>query len=203
MVDDGRPSVADLCAGLDRVRYVRLKHTATTGAKLNIGIRHAHGVILQKWDDDDYYHPDFLRLALSHLPRRESERTIVAWCCFLALFPGETCLHHSGHGLQVGGTLCFYRRLWQRRPFRDISLGQDMWFLRDHKPRIVRVCAPEYYIVLRHGRNTWTRIDEDWSTDEYYRSQPVYRKRLGELVHPRDLSFYRSLRWGKSPITAD
>src|SRR5215510_9238647 len=85
IVDDGKESVADLCHGLPRVRHVQLYRPATTGAKLNISIRRARGEVIQKLDDDGYYHPGFMKLAVARLPLRASVCTLVAWDCFLIL----------------------------------------------------------------------------------------------------------------------
>jgi glycosyltransferase involved in cell wall biosynthesis len=142
IVDDGRDSVGDLCQGVPRVRYIRLYRPATTGAKLNIGIERARGEILQKLDDDDYYHRDFLKLAVARLPSRTSARTLVAWDCFLILMAGETRLRHSGHGWESGGTFCFYRKLWEHRAFRDVAKNEDYWFVYDHRPRIGAYVPP-------------------------------------------------------------
>jgi glycosyltransferase involved in cell wall biosynthesis len=195
VVDDGKESVADLCHGLPRVRHIQLYRSATTGTKLNIGIRRARGEVIQKLDDDDYYHPDFLKLAVARLPRRTSVRTLVAWDCFLILIAGEPYLRHSGHGWEAGGTFCFYRKLWQRKPFRDLAKDEDYWFVYDHRPRIRRVCAAEHYILVRHGRNTWQfRAGEP--VDEFFRTLGRYRKSLETLVPDEDLGFYRSLTNG-------
>jgi glycosyltransferase involved in cell wall biosynthesis len=163
-----------------------------TGTKLNIGIQHSSGDVIQKLDDDDYYHPDFLKLALARLPSQPSERTLVAWDCFLILFGGESKLLHSGHGWEAGGTFCFYRKLWQRKPFRNVAKNEDYWFIYDHRPRIRRVCAAEQYIVVRHGRNTWTSIGGH-NVDAYLRAMPPYEKLLESLVPAEDAAFYRSL----------
>lgn len=193
IVDDGRDSVADLCEDIPRVRYIRLHRPSTTGTKLNIGIERARGEILQKLDDDDYYHPDFLKLATKRLPSRTSTRTLVAWDCFLILTAGEIRLRHSGHGWDAGGTFCFYRQLWQQKPFRDIAKDEDYWFVHDNRPRIRRVCAAEYYILVRHGRNTW-QLRSGERVDSYFRSLPLYPKLLDELVPPQDFAFYSSLQ---------
>ena len=74
VLDDGEQSVEKLCSGLPRVRYVRLDQPTLTGTKMNIGVAHAQGNILQKLDDDDYYHPDFLQLAVKHLPINAREK---------------------------------------------------------------------------------------------------------------------------------
>ncbi|MEX2264217.1 MAG: glycosyltransferase family 2 protein [Bryobacteraceae bacterium] len=194
VVDDGEEPVGQLFQPTDRIVYVRLNRPASLGTKMNIGIARARGSVLQKMDDDDYYHPEFLETAVSHLA--EGDRNIVAWDCFLVLFAGEREARFSGHGWASGGTLCFSRRLWERAPFRDAPRSVDRWFLTDHEYRITPVCAAERYLVVRHGRNTWTRMDE-YDTDDWLQALPIHPKPLEELMSEADAVFYRGLRYDR------
>jgi glycosyltransferase involved in cell wall biosynthesis len=193
VVDDGEQSVAADCAGVDRVRYVRLDQPASTGAKLNIGVEHARGDILQKLDDDDYYHPDFLNIAAAHAPRENRDSCVVSWDCFLILIVGDGQLRYSGHGWTLGNSLGFTRKFWARAPFRDLARGSDSSFLRDQPGALVRVCAPEHCIVIRHGANTWTDMRSGESVEDYFRRFPVYGKKLAALLPEEDRNFYESL----------
>lgn len=195
VVDDGEESVAGLCSGLPRVRYVRITRPIFTGTKLNIAIGYARGDIIQKLDDDDYYGPDFLKIAVSRLPLTFATPALVAWDCFLVLFAGDSCVRHSGHGWRVGGTLCFHRKLWQRRPFRDVPKSEDHCFQIDHQPTVLPVCAPEQYMVVRHGGNTWNKMEGGETADSYLRRQSTRPWPLEAVVPPEDLAFYRSLKW--------
>jgi glycosyltransferase involved in cell wall biosynthesis len=192
VVDDGDRPVARLCPPSPRVRYVRLTHSTPTGTKLNIGIDQAQGTVIQKLDDDDYYHPDFLSVAVSRLPHNQ-KHCLVGWDCFLVLRAGEERLRHSGHGWVAGGTFCFPRELWRRTKFRDIAQNEDARFLEDLQPEIVPVCAPEHYILVRHGRNTWQRMDESQTVDDFIRTLPEYAKPLRAVVEPSAVAFYRSV----------
>jgi glycosyltransferase involved in cell wall biosynthesis len=192
VVDDGTGNVSDLCTGVPGVRYLRLRKPTLLGTKLNIGIEHARGPILQKLDDDDYYHPDFLQTAISHLPARPSSRAMVAWCCFHVWFAGRRTVRFSGHGWQAGGTLCFYRDLWTHKPFRDIPQSVDSCFIHDHAPRLIRVCAPRQYLLVRHGANTWNQMSVG-TADHYLSRKTKSAGLLRDFVDPADLPFYRSL----------
>jgi glycosyltransferase involved in cell wall biosynthesis len=194
VVDDGEERVEHLCAGLYRVRYIRLDEPATLGKKLNIGIQHAEGTTIQKLDDDDYYHPDFLERAISALAHTNPARTLVAWDCFSILLVGEKQARYSGHGWAAGGTLCFHRALWARGSFRDVPSQVDTFLIQDHRPSIVKVCAPELYMLVRHGRNTWTQMSDGADVNAYFRRLPLYSKPLDDFVEPLDARFYRSLK---------
>jgi len=191
VVDDGEEPVEKTCSGLDRVRYMRLRRPTPTGTKLNIGIDRARGQILQKLDDDDYYHPDFLKTAVTHLEAAEWDRAVAGWDCFLILLAGELQARFSGHGWMAGGTLCFSRELWERAPFRDVPVNEDYWFLQDHEAEQIGVQAPELYLLVRHGGNTWMQFDNGFPVDEFVQSFPLYRKPLEELVDAPTLAFYR------------
>jgi glycosyltransferase involved in cell wall biosynthesis len=191
VVDDGEESVESLCQGLFRVRYVRLNERTSLGSKLNRGIEEAKGELIQKLDDDDYYHPEFLERGVNWL-LRGPEQSIVAWDCFQILLAGEDRVRLSGHGWAAGGTLLFPRTLWQKAPFRNVPRGVDYWFLQDHPGALRKICAPELYLLVRHGGNTWTTMRGS-SVDDQFNRLPRGRK-LAEAIEPLDEALYRSLR---------
>ncbi len=190
VLDDGDPPGADICAGQPRVQYVRCESPASIGAKMNLGIAGSRGTVIQKWDDDDYYGPDFLRLAVENLMSGPADNSLVAWDCFLILAAGDDFIRFSGHGWTTGATLCFPRTLWEKCAFRDVNLGADACFLRDHDAQIIRVCAPEQFMVVRHGANTWNVLPERHRVDDYLRERGRYRKPLEAYLAPEDIAFY-------------
>src|ERR1051326_7484665 len=201
VVGDGAEPGGAQCGGLEAVRYVRLPGPASTGAKLNTAIEHARGDLLQKWDDDDYYHSDFLKTAVSHMPIENRDHCLAAWDCFLILIAGEGRLRFSGHGWTIGNTLLFTRRFWAKAPFRDVSRGVDTHFLRDRQGNLIRICAPEQCIVVRHGRNTWTDMRSGEPVDHYFRRFPFYKKPAAEILEPQDWAFYETLPPAESSVT--
>jgi hypothetical protein len=127
------------------------------------------------------------------LPPTERDRTLVARDCYFILLAEEQRVRYSGHGWTAGGTFCFGRELWQRIPFRDIEKNEDYWFLVDHDPHVIAICAPEQYWLVRHGGNTWTMMDGE-ATDDYMRSLPFREEPLEAFLRPEDCAYYRSLR---------
>jgi glycosyltransferase involved in cell wall biosynthesis len=198
VIDDGDAPIRELCLDHRRVRYIRLPVPTSTGTKLNIGIASAAGDILQKFDDDDYYHPRFLETALAHLPKKNRDRSIVAWDCFLAVEKGDPQVRFSGHGWKVGATLCFTRALWERHPFRDVPRSVDSWFLKDHgRAKVIRVCAADYFMVVRHGRNTWTHFSDGQRVEDYFRKLARDPRPVERIVSRRHAEFYRKLAAGR------
>lgn len=177
-----------------RIRYLRVEDAATLGEKLNAGFATAGGQIFQKLDDDDFYAPDFLETASAALLSASNLRALAAWEGFLVLFAGRPELRFSGYEWRSGGTFCFHRQLWEHTKFRPAGRGVDRCFLEDSRPLLVRVRAPESYIVLRHGSNTWQTSRQGRRVDEYFARQPVYGKTLEEIAGPEAAAFYRSLR---------
>lgn len=200
VVDDGEEPVSDLCAGLSRVRYIRVETPTALGAKLNIGIEEARGNIIQKLDDDDYYDPEFLRIAANALTQGKPGN-LVCWDCFLVFLAGEKNARFSGHGWAVGATLCFERESWREKPFRNLPRNVDFWFLQDHEGEQTRVCAPEYFMVVRHGVNTWKGERDETEVDTHFRTLPEYRTSLSVLLDAQDALFYRSLEPISNPRT--
>ena len=196
VVDDGERPVEEFCLGQPGVRYIRLPEFTVLGAKLNLGIDHCRGSVIQRWDDDDYYPPAFLERAVAHLG---AVNTVVAWDCFLVLIAGDGCLRYSGHGWAAGATLCFHRELWQHKPFREVPTREDHWFLTDTGRSIRRVCEPELFVAVRHGGNNWTTVSAGYSVDDYFRERPPYPKPLHEVIQPADWAFYDALARGEAP----
>lgn len=192
VVDDGEVSVEPLCAD-DRIRHVRLSKPAPTGSKMNIGFAQARGEIFQKLDDDDFYHRDFLGIAAEALRLAGIRKAIVAWNCFLVLYPGEDRLLYSGTGWRAGATLCFPRELWLQTPFQDSTGREDALFLEDANAATLAVRAPEHFVVIRHGRNTWRRTRMGRDVESWLRSFQEYPKRPAEVLGEANARFYREL----------
>jgi glycosyltransferase involved in cell wall biosynthesis len=189
VVDGGDDPVEELCAGRALVRYVRAGVGAAYGTCLNIAAQHARGAIVQVINDDDYYAPAFLATSVSALESAPGN-VITAWDCFLVLLRGDRRLRFSGHGWAAGATLCFRRALWERTPFRDGH--SDAHFLADSGAEIARVHAPELYVLVRHGANSWQTLGDD-DVEAYFRSLPPSGVSVESVVDAADLAFYEAL----------
>ncbi|MGH8065317.1 MAG: glycosyltransferase family 2 protein [Candidatus Entotheonellia bacterium] len=194
IVDDSQASAAALVPDDAAITYIKLDAHMTLGSKLNLGIGESYGQIVQKLDDDDYYHPDFLRTTVTALLGRDPARVIVGLDCFLVLIAATGELKWSGHGWCAGGTLCFFRGFWEQSPFRDVPRAVDWWFLHDHPSVHVNICNPELYILVRHrAGHLWTML-KGLDVTDYFARRPAYRKTLVDCLSIEDQEFYRRLK---------
>jgi len=191
IVDSGRQPVEDFGAGVSGVRQVRASAETSLAERLNLGIESSRGTIVQKLDDDDYYHPRFLERAIATLLSDAPAKTIVSWDCFYVVLKGDRALRFSGHGWSAGGTLCFTRELWEQTRFRGNG-PSDYFFIHDSGAALRRVCAPEMYLHVRHGGNMW-QVLHDRGVDEYFRALPPAGMAAADLVEADDAAFYEWL----------
>lgn len=205
IIDDSVCSCENLIPRDSHIRYIRLTADTTLGEKLNIAIRKSSGAILQKIDDDDYYHPEFLETTVSTLLGAGRKEAVVAMGAFLVLIVGHPHLYSAGHGWFAGGTLCFFREAWKAKPFRNISWREDVAFLEDH-PQLqkIPVSNQELYVLVRHGSHTWNMIrpeigspadasNESTNVTQYFSCCSTYPKPIAQVMPADDARFYREL----------
>jgi glycosyltransferase involved in cell wall biosynthesis len=191
VLDGGEAKVEHLCSGLEGVRYIDVSPDLTYGASMNVGARNARGTLLQKLDDDDYYAPGFVARSVEALLAHGVDDVVVGWDCFHVLVRGDRRLRFSGHGWAADGTLALARSLWERAGFRE-SPGEFESAVKDHSgAKLVQVCAPELYVLIRHGANSWQSL-RGVGVDDYFLSLPDARLTIDDVIEPEDATFYES-----------
>ena len=173
--------------------YIYLDARLNLGAKLNLGIEKATGAIIQKWDDDDYYHPEFLTTTVAALEASESPNAVAFYESFLVLLSSSGKLVFSGHGWQAGATMCFYRAYWEDHRFPDAPSAVDWRFFQQHEPVRAPIKDPEKFIHVRHREgHTWTKLDNS-DLDAFFQAKQAYPKALSRLISGQDQDFYNHL----------
>jgi glycosyltransferase involved in cell wall biosynthesis len=104
--------------------------------------------ILIHWDDDDYSHPNRIAEQVALLQASGKQcvgyRDMLFWrhigSVVVESFGGEKTTtenheawlyHNDDPRYCLGTSLCYWRETWEKRPFKDISRGEDKEFLRD------------------------------------------------------------------------
>jgi glycosyltransferase involved in cell wall biosynthesis len=205
LVDDPGEPACDLIPPVPEVRYLQTKTQLTLGGKLNFGIQEARGAIIQKLDDDDYYHPEFLSATVGALLAGNQPDYIVALTSHLVLIAATGELKLRNRKLFAGATFCFFKELWRKHPFRDVNLAEDRFFLEEHGRALIEIDNPELYCYVRHAKgNTWRNFRDSQQTPhgpvtdpgdvtEYHRKElPLYTKNLNEYIPEEDLWFYEN-----------
>lgn len=188
IVDDGVDAVTDLIPPAPQIRYIRLNHKRTIGAKRNLACQEAAGTIIVHWDDDDWMAPWRLRYQVTNLCRTQADicgldkilyydpRTDRAW---------QYVYPQGGKPWVAGNTLCYTKSLWQRNLFPDINVGEDTRFVwGNQSKRIVALEDSTFYIAVIHAGNVSPKrtAERRWRT---YPTEDV-RKLLD-----KDWAFYR------------
>jgi len=196
--------IAPLREAVPQIRYLQTDARLTLGSKLNLGMQEARGMIIQKLDDDDYYHPEFLRTTVGALLAGKRMHSIATCTSHLILFAVTQELKVRRKAMWSGGTLCFFKELWQKCPYRDISLAEDLFFLKDHKFKLIGIDNPELYCYVRHaGGHLWShflkseqmelgKVTAGGDVTEYMRRLPAYSKTFKEYIPAEDLWFWEN-----------
>jgi hypothetical protein len=157
VIDDGPNAVDDLIPDHPLIRYLRLPHKITLGAKLNLACAEVVGSIIVQWDDDDWYAPSRISRQVEAL---EDPSVMVTGLSDLLYYDIQ-----SGNGFRyvypaserpwlLGSSLCFRRELWQGNMFADVDVGMDGLFVWATSPAHVRaVTDATFAIHLIHQRN--------------------------------------------------
>jgi glycosyltransferase involved in cell wall biosynthesis len=141
----------------------------TLGRCLNYGIGKAKYPIIAKFDDDDYYAPNYLVEQVGALRRTGAD--IVGKGAHLKFFEGKRLLAITTPSQKnkyvkdvAGGTLLFRRRLYNHVRFADRTLGEDTNFLQRSRAKGYRLYAtsPYNFVGIRRANkksHTWTLSD--------------------------------------------
>ncbi|MGM1048179.1 MAG: glycosyltransferase [Bacillota bacterium] len=149
----------------------RVAEKYNLGACLNYGIRKAKYDIIAKFDDDDYYAPNYLKESLAALARKKA--SVVGKHTSYVYFEEKKALMLFRDGGEnkyrrkvKGGTLVFRRDVWNKVKFDEQQVnGSDSDFLRKCKRkgyRIYSVSNNNYVCIRRrniqsHTQKTSTR----------------------------------------------
>jgi glycosyltransferase involved in cell wall biosynthesis len=173
------------------VRYLEAGDSSI-GEKLNLGVKKSEANFFCKWDDDDWYSPEFIKQLIG--PLIKNPNTVSFVDSHLVLDLKEWALYDMSYTIG-GGTICFDRKAWETRNFPDLSFGEDQAFYlnRDQIRRVTP--TPRNYVLVRHGQNTW----KTWSDGK---TVEQVAKENGKLVpggpesffSKTELEFYQSLR---------
>lgn len=158
VVDDGHVPVADLLPDDRRITYVRLDGRTSLGEKRNLAAEAARGEVLVHVDDDDWSHPDRVRIQLDALDRSGAD--VCGASQLLWWDPVRSrAWRYSSPPLHrpwvAGNTLAYRRATWAEGGFPAQAVGEDTAFVWGRPTRRVEVISDERLVIGRiHDGNT-------------------------------------------------
>ena len=195
IVDDGPDKIADLIPYDERIKYIPLEQKSTIGYKRNLAVKQSNGEIIAHWDDDDWYHPSYLNTLVQKLLESGQKEAISGISAFLICFPKESTqnLKQYRFGGITGATFCYYKTLWEKHPYRDITIAEDYFFIKDANPRILPVDNPELFIIIRHDNNTWQQ-ERGTDVNDNLKRLRSYSRTFEKIINHEDYQFYERIR---------
>lgn len=156
-------------AGISEVRVLTASQDATLGHCLNQLVAQARGEIVAKFDDDDFYLPNYLRDQVNTLRIMNADLVGKASLYFY-LASHDLIVHrwphreHVWHPFVSGSTLVGWRQTFEESPFRDRTAGEDSEFLIDLQAKGKTVYATDsfnYLCIRGASTHTWTIADSE------------------------------------------
>jgi glycosyltransferase involved in cell wall biosynthesis len=156
------------------IRVFQLDEKKTLGECLNFGFAQARYEVVAKFDDDDYYSPDYLGHALQVL--KETGADVVGKAGIFVYFKQDRLLTtfrprmhssflKSNRVFLAGGTLVFKKDVLEKVQFQALNSGEDVQFQKDCQSQKLLLYSGSLndYVLIRYQVNhqhSWQVPDE-------------------------------------------
>jgi len=159
--DDVRPLLTDLPENVV-VKYTRLDENEPIGKKRNRCLDLATFPILVCWDDDDFYHPEYLAETYKSLAE-QSLYGVVGQSVLLVYSTATGLMYSKGkpNNTSACGVLAFTKSAMKQYGlrFRDEDThGEERYFLKEFRVPLLKRNPFKSIVAIQHGENTWNVI---------------------------------------------
>lgn len=191
ILDDSPGGPSMQIAENEGVTYLHQEGRRSLGDKRNSAIERSSGDVILHWDDDDWMHRRRISLQVDALRESDCDISGVDRMLFYDLRSRRMWLYSypsQGKRWLAGGSLCYWRRVWEERKFKPMTRGEDTHFVWTSPALQLHALADiTFYIAMIHAGNTCTKslCGPCW--------QPWYGPRFQELAGA-DWENYR-LEW--------
>lgn len=153
----------------ENVRIFRVPEGVTLGNCLNIGVQAARSGVIAKFDDDDYYAPNYLSESMQTLLKTRAD--IVGKRAHFMYLSGSRWLLHRYYNranryvpLVQGATLLVRRQVFNEVAFPNRSRGECVKFCSDCRAKGFKIYAgsPYNFLAIRRRNSkghTWIVSD--------------------------------------------
>ena len=159
-LDDRSFSVAPDFPG---VKYHLIETRKTVGEKRNIAVNGAAGQIIIHWDSDDLYSMDRIEHQVDMLLSGELDIVGYNRMTFVDEEKGKRIRYTGSAYYMIGVSLCYWRHVWQDRPFPAKNVGEDNDFFLTRNLRKATCDAGDRIIARIHSDNSfdkWQQISK-------------------------------------------
>lgn len=165
------------------IRVFRLPEGTPLGSCYNFGIEQSRYDYLAKFDDDDYYAPQYLLNSMQAFKQYDAD--IIGKTARFVYFESTSTLAVMAANLEftsvpyvVGATLVFRKDAWASAHFRDITRGEDTEFQND--------CLEKGYKIFSIDRYNYVTIRHPNTAEHTFVIDDLSYLALGEIVAKTD-----------------
>lgn len=165
IVEDGDDNVQSLLTDLPEnvlVRYVKLDALEPIGGKRNLCVDLSTAPVMVFWDDDDFYHEEYLAETYTALAEQKVYG-VVGQSLLLVYSTSTGLMYAKGKrgNFSACGVLAFTRSAVKQYGlrFRDEDThGEERYFLKDFCVPLLKRNPFKSIVAIQHGQNTWNVI---------------------------------------------
>ncbi|SEB22396.1 Glycosyl transferase family 2 [Pedobacter hartonius] len=162
--DDGVELSSLNILDLPNIHYYYAKASQEIGPKRNFLCSKAQGEIIIHLDDDDWYAPDWISKQVNALNTLNTDITGINNINFFSTVENIFWNYKYTENIKpwiYGGTLAYWKSLWDKNPFKDMQTGEDNDFIFSSKAKIYAHDYTTGYLGLIHGDNIGVRLFEN------------------------------------------
>lgn len=150
------------------IHIYKLAGKISLGACLNFAVHKATFPYISKFDDDDYYAPEYLTDMLHVFQKTKADvvgkRSVFSYLqnkrLLIVRFPNQ---ENKFTRLIAGGTISFKKSIFNQVNFADITVGEDVTFLRNCLQKGLKIYSSNkfnyVYIRRNNQQHTWKTSD--------------------------------------------
>ncbi|OCQ18381.1 hypothetical protein A7985_23945 [Pseudoalteromonas luteoviolacea] len=169
IVYEQNSDLPDKLPAQDNIQLIQAPENASIGYKRSLGTKHATGLFIAQWDDDDWYSSERLAIQLEPIIEGKADITGLKNHLFFDVWraqfwQADECLFDAMFRRGIaGGTLVFKREYWceGRLDYQDSSLREDADFMEcmiSAGANLFAVDGYAHFVYLRHLNNTWSFV---------------------------------------------
>jgi glycosyltransferase involved in cell wall biosynthesis len=156
ILDDAADAVRDLIPDHSHIRYWQSAKRLTVGAKRNLLCGAARGEIIVHWDDDDWYSEQRVQRQVEAMmdPALVASGSSTIFYYDAAAGAAFQYRYAGPYPFVTGNTLAYRKAFWEKCPFADVNVGEDIRFMRKiPRAQLADLRDPTLCVAAFHPRN--------------------------------------------------